>query len=73
MEFTDEMVQKAWEKGNTVTDFNPDQFRIDDFGTWIMRAEYGNRLSGFGWKIVRIDPKGGDDINNLKPVQWGNI
>lgn len=73
MKFTDEDERKVWEKGNIIGDFNPDEYRKDDFGTWIIRHAYDDLKSEFGWVIVRIDPNGGDDINNLKPVQWRNI
>lgn len=72
MKFTDEVVQEVWKKGKLLDDFDENVYRRDDYGAWIMSDEYGNRSSKFGWEIERIDPNGGDEINNLKPVQWSN-
>jgi hypothetical protein len=73
MEYTEIVIQKVWEKGNIIMDFNPELYRKDDLGSWILRDSYSDLMSSFGWVIVRIDPNGGYEIDNLKPLQWSNI
>ena len=37
--------------------------------------EHGNRFSKYGWEIDHIDlvaNGGGDDLNNLQPLNWNN-
>jgi hypothetical protein len=72
MSFTDEMIQQVWEKGKTVPNYNKDKWRKDQCGAWISREKYGKRNSKHGWEIDHIDPKGGDKLSNLRPLQWEN-
>lgn len=72
MSFTDEIIQQVWEKGRTVSNNDPNVWRNDECGAWIKRAEYGNRDSQYGWEIDHIDPEGGDELSNLRPLQWEN-
>jgi hypothetical protein len=74
MSFSNEIVQKVWEKGKSVSD-HPDTWRKDDCGAWINRGQYGNRDSRYGWEIHHITPEaegGTDDLSNLRPLQWEN-
>jgi hypothetical protein len=36
------------------------------------RAAYGDRNSSYGWEVDHINPNGGDDLSNLRPLQWKN-
>ena len=72
MPFTDETIQQVWEKGKVVENHDPDVKRQDGAKAWIHREEYGNRDSRFGWEIDHIDPGGGDDLSNIRPLQWKN-
>jgi len=71
MSFSDEKIQKVWEKGKIVSK-HPDVWRKDECDAWIKRTEYGNRDSKYGWEIDHIDPDGGDELPNLRPLQWEN-
>ncbi len=74
-EWTDDIVQQVWEKGNIVPENNPNVWRKDTCSAWIRREYYGNRTSKYGWEIDRIIPlsaKGSDDLSNLRPLQWEN-
>ncbi len=73
MSFTNEIVQQVWEKGKPIPGFDENVYRKDDFDKWIFRPSYGDEISVFGWGIDRIDPNGGDDISNLRPLQWKNL
>lgn len=73
--FDKETIQKVWEKGRTVEGFDPNIIRKDFCNAWIMRNEYANCDSVFGWEIDHVYPEslGGDDnILNLRPMQWEN-
>jgi len=72
MSSEDEKIQQVWEKGKVVSDNDPNIYRQDDCGAWISKAAYGKRDSQYGWEIDHINPNGGDDLSNLRPLQWQN-
>jgi hypothetical protein len=72
MSFSDEKVQKVWEKGSVVSNNSPDEWRKDECGAWMNRKLYGNRESEYGWEVDHINPNGGDNLDNLRPLQWKN-
>jgi len=72
MAWSEEMIQKVWEKAKKVENFNPDEWRKDECGAWIGRNKYGNRDSQYGWEIDHISPDGADILSNLRPLQWEN-
>lgn len=71
MAWSDETIQKVWEKAHTVPGFDPAVWRKDDCKAWIYRRSYGMR-SDYGWEIDHINPNGGDDLSNLRPLHWRN-
>ena len=72
MAFTNEEVAEVWSKGIIIAGQNPAHWRKDQCGAWIGLQFYGNRDSEYGWEIDHIDPDGGDNISNLRPLQWTN-
>ena len=72
MPFTDEKIQQVWEKGKVVSNNNPNVWRKDANDAWIYRESYGNRKSMSGWEVDHIDPGGGDELSNLRPLHWKN-
>ena len=72
MAFSQEEIQKVWEKGITVQGQDSSQWRKDQCGAWIGRNQYGNRNSEYGWEIDHISPGGSDDVSNLRPLQCEN-
>lgn len=64
-----------WEKAILVEGYDPDLIRKDCCGAWILKDEYANRDSRFGWEVDHIFPEslgGGNDSDNLRPMQWEN-
>ena len=75
MGFSDQVIQKVWEKAVAVPDTNAAEWRKDECGARIGRKSYGDRASSFGWDIDHITPvsRGGtDDLSNLRPLHWEN-
>lgn len=71
----DEIINAVWEKSEIATGYNPDLVRLDCCGALILKSEYGNCKSQFGWEIDHVFPKskGGDDnFLNLRAMQWEN-
>jgi len=72
LSLSEDTVQKGWEKGKIVANYDKDKYRKDQCDAWITRTEYGNRGSLYGWEIDHILPEGGDNLSNLRPLQWKN-
>lgn len=72
MAWSDDMIQKVWEKGRVVEGNDPKVWRKDECEAWIKRSDYGNRKSQYGWEIDHISPGGEDVLSNLRPLQWEN-
>lgn len=75
IKFSEETIQKVWEKGRIVSGNDRDRWRKDQCEAWIGRKEYGDRDSQYGWEIHHIVPEsegGTDDPSNLHPLQWKN-
>ena len=75
MSFSEETIQKVWEKGTVVPNNDPGVWRKDACEAWMKRSEHGNRNSKHGWEIDHIKPEsegGGDELSNLRPLQWEN-
>jgi len=77
MSFSEEIVQKVWEKGRGVAGYDPNRWRLDECGALIGREKYGDRSTplNYGWEIDHITPQsagGGDELSNLRPLQWEN-
>ena len=69
---SEEKEQKVWEKGRAVDNYDKDKYRKDQCGAWVQRDKHGNRTHKFGWEIDHIDSEGGDELSNLRPLQWKN-
>ncbi len=72
MSWTHEQKSAVWSKGRVVAGNDPNVWRKDTCGAWIGWRFYGDRDSRYGWEIDHINPHGGDDLSNLRPLQWEN-
>lgn len=76
MAFTEQTIQRVWNKAKFVNDDNEKKgFRKDQCDAWINRNQYGNRKSDWGWEIDHITPEsqgGSDELRNLRPLHWEN-
>lgn len=73
--FTNEQIDKVWNKANKVDGYDPAAVRQDSCGAWIIKHHYGNRESDFGWEIDHVYPEslgGRDDEENLRAMNWRN-
>jgi hypothetical protein len=67
-------VDSLWQKAAVVHGQDPNVFRKDRCGAWIMRSAYGS-TSQYGWEIDHERPVaagGSDDFSNLQPLHWRN-
>ena len=49
MSFSEDTIQKVWEKGSIVSGNDSNVCRKDQCGAWIVRKNYGNQNSQYGW------------------------
>lgn len=73
--YSDELIQAVWKKGFVQQGFDPNLARKDACGAWMLRNQYGNTDSDFGWEIDHVYPRvlgGNTVIENLRPMQWQN-
>lgn len=65
-------VQLVWERAGKENGIDPFRWRKDECGAWICRDSYGTCDSKYGWEIVKINSRTGEEADNLKPLQWEN-
>ena len=68
-------IDSIWNRASAVDGYDGSLIRMDSCGAWILKAEYGNMESEYGWAIDHVFPvsRGGDDsMINLRPMQWRN-
>lgn len=75
--FSEDMIQKIWEKAQEIPGEDPALVRKDICGAVIHRHEFrhSSKPLSFGWEIDHIKPlsQGGtDDYFNLQPLHWEN-
>lgn len=73
--FTEQIIENVWNRATIVEGYDPNSFRKDCCGAWIVRNAYGNINSPFGWEIDHVYPEskgGGEDAINLRAMQWEN-
>ncbi|MEO0982032.1 MAG: HNH endonuclease signature motif containing protein [Pseudomonadota bacterium] len=64
----------CWEQAKVIPGSSPFEWRLDPYGWFIRRQEYG-QLSEFGWEIDHRVPKasgGTDSLRNLQAMHWKN-
>ena len=66
-------VSAIWVRGLVIKGLDPDVYRMDDLGRWMCFADYGDRVSHFGWEAHRresseLDGDAADD--GLRPRNW---
>jgi len=74
MGYPEDIIERIWQKAETVEGYNPAVMRKDMFGAWIIRNHYDNRHSEYSWEIDLIDTTNKERLNvdNMRPLQWEN-
>ena len=73
--WSQQQIVSVWQKGAPIQDYDAAIWRRDRCGSAMKFSEHGNRQSEYGWEIDHINPvdnKGGDELNNLQPLNWAN-
>lgn len=74
--WTDAELQAVWNRGVIVQGEYATKERKDTCGAWIHFDKYGDTTeNGYGWEVDHKKPVskgGGDEIDNLQPLQWQN-
>ena len=75
-QYTPSEISTVWNKATWVSEENEVKgFRKDLRGAWILKSEYGNRQSQYGWEVDHIKPVaagGTSEMANLQPLHWEN-
>jgi hypothetical protein len=72
MAYSEETVQRVWEKARAMPERDPLEWRQDECGAWIQRPQYGSGSAEFGWKIENVSPGHPDEPENLRPFHRDN-
>lgn len=75
--FSEEQIQKVWDKAPTIENLDPKVYRLDNCGALIKNELYSKRGSALSmeWEIDHIKPRsqgGTDELSNLQALQWEN-
>ena len=78
--WTEDEIQKIWEKAQVCPPNDPNVWRKDLCGAWIKRDLHGAASenephTSYKWQVDHIKPdsKGGPDtVSNARPLQWYN-
>jgi hypothetical protein len=70
--YSRDLIDQVWRKARGLTELNPDEWREDECGAWIRRADYGAERSEFGWRIENVSVGGPDTLENLRPFHHAN-
>jgi len=73
MDYTNEIIQKVWEKATPVEGYDENILRQDPYGKWIVRNHCGDKDSDLSWEIDNYNSSflnDGESLENLRPVQW---
>lgn len=68
--YSQERLDKIWDKGATIRGKNPDLYRKDIYGNVMFKPSYG-KTSEMGWNVDHSKPQdlgGTDHLNNLQPM-----
>ena len=72
--YSEEIIQKVWNKAAHIGHNDPNMWRKDKCGAWIGRHHFQEK-SEFGWGIVKLPgavTDENDETSGLIPLQWEN-
>lgn len=48
------LIEEVWNRANKVNGYDGSTWRTDPFGSPILRTDYGNKESRYGWVLRRL-------------------
>ena len=75
MSLSNELVEEIWQSAQAVDRDDSTNWRVDKFGSPMLRSEYGNKESPYGWIIQRIRWTAGllDTAASFHAILWSNV
>lgn len=69
------LLEHVWQKAGLIPGMDPENFRSDDQGALICKAEFNNESSIYGWCLNHLKPfweGGSNEISNITPLSCTN-
>ena len=76
MSISPTLLEAVWQRATTINGYDGGTWRTDAFGSPILRDDYGNKESKYGWvlgRIRRANPAREDCAADFRAIHWQNF